>query len=45
MSTFIKSLVVAAALASGALAVTSANAMNAACQGGSFTQHGIWDCR
>ena len=49
MSTFVKSLFVAAALFAGAQSINTASAMSAgltaACQSGSFSQHGIWDCR
>ena len=50
MSTFIKSIVVAAALFAGASSITAASAqsgfgLNPACNGSTFTPHGIWDCR
>ena len=50
MSTLVKSLFVAAALFAGAASITAASAqpdyaLNQACNGSTFTPHGIWDCR
>ncbi|MFN0217451.1 MAG: hypothetical protein ACKVP4_01410 [Hyphomicrobium sp.] len=47
MTTLLKSLVVAAALAASAGSITSAsaNAVQMACQSGQITVHGVWDCR
>jgi hypothetical protein len=49
MTTFLKALVVAAGLFAGVNSISIASAMSAgdiaACQSGSFSSHGIWDCR
>ena len=48
MSTFLKTFVVAAALFTGAASIATAapaiNGLSATCDG-SFSPHGIWDCR
>ncbi len=49
MSNIFKTILVAAALVAGAGSITTVSAMTAgdiaACQSGSFSPHGIWDCR
>jgi hypothetical protein len=47
MTTILKSIIVAAALAaSGAsISTASADAVRMACQSGQITTHGVWDCR
>lgn len=52
MNTFLKALIVAAALFAGvnsivvsAQARTSDQTGTSACESNSFTPHGIWDCR
>ena len=49
MTNFAKTLVIAAALFAGANSITAAyaasNGLQAACQSGSFTPRGVWDCR
>lgn len=49
MTTFVKTFIVAAALFAGAQSITAASAqgegIRMACQAGSITPHGVWDCR
>lgn len=49
MTTFLKTLVVAAALFTGVSATTTAFAQPGfsrdSCSGSSLNQHGVWDCR
>lgn len=49
MTTFVKTFIVAAALFAGTQSITAASAQSEgirmACQAGSITPHGVWDCR